>query len=165
MPLLGMEAEIGFRFLRDAAPRTEPYSRDEVAERVIAFPALEIVATRYADYKGTPLIERTADVMSNGAYVVGDERPDWRVVRPGEHRRRAHRSATRSSSATERRPHGRRSTEGHAVDLVNVLRSGSGVAAGQIMTTGTYTELNFATAGVRVRAAFEGFGSAEVDIA
>ena len=78
MPLLGMEAEIGFRFLRDAPPRAEAYSYAEVAERVVAFPAIEIVATRYRDYKGTPLIERTADCMSNGAYVVGDDRPDWR---------------------------------------------------------------------------------------
>jgi 2-keto-4-pentenoate hydratase len=161
-PLLGMEAEIGFRFLRDASPRNEPYSYDEVAERVVAFPAIEVVATRYRDYQGTPLIERTADCMSNGAYVVGADRPDWRsfdllniavslafgdrtiVQRHGGH-----------TAGDPLKP---------AVDLVNEFRTGTGVRAGQMMTTGTYTGLNFATPGQRIRAAFEAFGEAEVDV-
>jgi 2-keto-4-pentenoate hydratase len=46
-----------------------------------------------------------------------------------------------------------------------VLRTGAGVRAGQLMTTGTYTGLNFATPGRRVRATFDGFGAAEVDVA
>lgn len=162
VPLLGMEAEIGFRFLRDAPPRAEAYSYAEVAERVVAFPALEIVATRYGDYNGTPLVERTADCMSNGAYVVGDDRPDWRsfdlttiavtlsfgdeviVQRNGGH-----------PAGDPLKP---------AVALVNALRSGAGVLAGQIMTTGTYTGLNFALQGQHIRAAFERFGVAEVDV-
>jgi len=161
-PLLGMEAEIGFRFVRDASPRRDAYLYDEVAGRVVAFPAIEIVATRYRDYKGTPLIERTADCMSNGAYVVGDERPDWRsfdllnipvtlsfdepviVQRHGGH-----------PAGDPLLP---------AVELVNALRASTGVRAGQLMTTGTYTGLNFATRGQRVRAAFERFGAAEVVI-
>jgi 2-keto-4-pentenoate hydratase len=162
MPLLGMEAEIGFRFLLDAPPRTQAYSHAEVAERVVAFPAIEIVATRYRDYKGTPLIERAADCMSNGAYVVGIDRPDWRsfdlvdipvslafgdrliVQRTGGH-----------IAGDPLKP---------AVELVNELRATTGVRAGQMMTTGTYTGLNFATSGQRIRAAFEGFGAAEVEI-
>src|SRR5512138_1699787 len=47
VPLLGMEAEIAFRFVRDAPPRAEPYTYEEVAGRVVAFPAIEVVATRY----------------------------------------------------------------------------------------------------------------------
>jgi 2-keto-4-pentenoate hydratase len=161
-PLLGMEAEIAFRFLRAAPPRAEPYTYAEVAECVVAFPALEIVATRYREYAGTPLIERIADCMSNGAFVVGVERLDWRsfdlatlavslqfgdrtiVARTGGH-----------GSGDPLLP---------AVDLVNELRRSGGVEAGQVMTTGTYTGLNFTTPGLRVRAAFEGFGVAEVDV-
>jgi 2-keto-4-pentenoate hydratase len=162
MPLLGMEAEIGFRFLRDAPPRADAYSYAEVAERVVAFPALEIVATRYRDYKATPLIERTADCMSNGAYVVGDDRPDWRSFDLTN-------IAVTLSFADEVIVHRK---GGHpagdplkpAVDLVNALRSGAGVLAGQLMTTGTYTELNFALPGQRIQAGFERFGVAEVDV-
>jgi 2-keto-4-pentenoate hydratase len=161
-PLLGMEAEIGFRFLQDAPPRAAPYTRAEIAGRVIAFPALEIVATRYRDYTGTPVIERTADCMSNGAYVVGDDRPDWRdfdLVNIGV-------TLTFGDQVIVRRNGGH--TAGDplkpAVDLVNALRGSTGVCAGQLMTTGTYTGLNFATPGRKIRAMFEGFGAAEVDI-
>ena len=143
-----MEGEIGFRFVRDAPPREAPYSHEEIAERVIAFPALEIVATRYRDYKGTPVIERTADCMSNGAYVVGADRPDWQsfdLVNIGV-------SLTFGDELIVRRNGGH--TAGDplkpAVDLVNALRASTGVRAGQLMTTGTYTGLNFATPGRRI---------------
>lgn len=162
-PLLGMEAEIGFRFIEDAPPRAAPYTYDEIAARVIAFPAIEIVATRYADYKGTPVIERTADCMSNGAYVVGDERADWRsfdLVNIGV-------TLTFGADVIVKRNGGH--TAGDpllpAVDMANTLRASTGVRAGQLMTTGTYTGLNFATAGRRIRAVFADFGAAEVDVA
>ena len=160
--LLGMEAEIAFRFVRDAPPRDEAYSYTEVAERVVALPALEIVATRYRDYHGTPAIERIADCMSNGAFVAGDERADWRsfdlanlavslefddatiVARTGGH-----------ASGDPLLP---------AVALVNELRATIGVRAGQLMTTGTYTGINYAKPGQRVRASFARFGAAEVGI-
>ena len=51
-----------------------------------------------------------------------------------------------------------------AVDLVNDLRHTTGVRAGQVMTTGTYTGLNFVKPGQNVKAIFEGFGSAQVHL-
>lgn len=162
VPLLGMEAEIAFRFVRDAPPRQQPYAYAEVAERVTAFPAIEIVATRYRDYAGTPFIERLADCMSNGAFVAGAECPHWRSVD----------LATLAVTLEFGDRLVVQRFGGHAagdpllpaVDLVNELRSGSGVAAGQVMTTGTYTGLNFAAPGQRVRAAFADCGIAEVEV-
>jgi 2-keto-4-pentenoate hydratase len=161
-PLLGMEAEIGFRFLVNVPSREEAYSHAEVAARVVAFPAIEIVATRYRDYKGTPLIERTADCMSNGAYVVGADQPDWSsfdlVNMPV--------TLTFGTQVIVQRNGGHPAGDPlqPAVELVNALRMSTGVRAGQMMTTGTYTGLNYATPGQRVRAIFERFGTAEVDI-
>jgi 2-keto-4-pentenoate hydratase len=162
MSLLGMEAEVAFRFLRDAPPRNAEYSHDEVADLVVAFPAIEIVATRYRDYRGTPLIERVADCMSNGAFVVGDDVPHWRSLDlPNlavtlEFGARAIAQGIGGHTAGDPlKP---------AVELVNELRAGSGVRAGQVMTTGTFTGLNFAAPGQRIRAAFAGFGSAEVEV-
>jgi 2-keto-4-pentenoate hydratase len=162
MPLLGMEAEIAFRFLRDAAPRKTAYTYDEIAECVVAFPAIEIVATRYRDYKGTPLIERIADCMSNGAFVAGEPQPEWR----GMDLVNIHASLEFGATVVAQ------GVGGHvagdplrpAIDLVNALRTGEGVRAGQVMTTGTYTGLHYATPGTRVRAVFDGFGAATVDI-
>lgn len=163
MPLLGMEAEVAFRFLEDAPARTIEYSDEEVADRVVAFSAMEIVATRYRDYHNTPVIERTADLMSNGAFVVGADQPDWRsmdlsrlpaslmfdaaviVDRVGEH-----------PAGNPLRP---------AVDLVNALRGTIGVHAGQMITTGTYTGLNFAKRGQKVTAKLAGFEPVIVSVA
>jgi 2-keto-4-pentenoate hydratase len=162
VPLLGMEPEVAFRFLRDAPARDAPYAYDEVAERVVAFPAIEIVATRYVDYKGTPAVERLADCMSNGGFVAGADRPDWRsldlVALPV--------ALTFDGTVAAQ------GVGGHvagdpllpAVALVNDLRTRGGVRAGQVMTTGTYTAMQYAKRGARVRAAFEGFGAAEVRI-
>ena len=162
VPLLGMEGEIAFRFVAGAPPRATPYTYGEVAAIVVPFPAIELVATRYREYARTPVIERLADCMSNGAFVVGDARPDWRgldltqlqvslrfdddtiVDRVGGH-----------PAGDPLKP---------AVDLVNELRTGSGVAAGQVMTTGTCTGLNFAKPGQRVRVEFAGFGPVELEI-
>jgi len=162
VPMLGMEAEIGFRFLRAAPPRSDPYSYAEIAERVIAFPAIEIVATRYRDYQGTPFMERLADCMSNGGYVVGADRADWRafdlVNIPV--------TLAFGDQVIARRIGGHAAGDPlqPAVDFVNALRMGSGVDEGQLMTTGTYTGLNLATPGRKVRAEFEGFGIAEIDV-
>jgi len=162
VPLLGMEAEIAFRFVRAAPPRAQAYTYDEVAERVDAFVAIEVVDTRYRDYAGTPVVERLADCMSNGAFVVGTGRPDWR--------RFDFRTVAAALHFDERLVVEK--TGGHAsgdpllpaVDLVNDLRTEGGVAAGQVMTTGTFTGLNYATGATRVRATFAGFGVAELTL-
>jgi len=162
MPLLGMEAEIAFRFLRDVPPRERDYSYDEVAGHVVAFPALEVVATRYRDYRGTPVIERAADLMSNGAFVVGADQAQWRSM------------DLVNLPVSLSFDHGviAERTGGHttgdpllpAVELVNALRATRGVHAGQMMTTGTYTGLNFARAGQQVTARFQGFAPVTVTV-
>src|SRR5579862_2103624 len=161
VPLLGMEAEIAFRFSRDAPPRAKAYTLDEVAASVIAFPAIEIVATRYSDYLGTPVVERVADCMSSGAFVVGEDVPHWRTCDL------THIAVTLQFGDDVVVQDVRGHPAGHplkpALDLVNVLRMENGVRAGQLMTTGTYTGLNFATPGKRVRAAFAYFGAATID--
>jgi 2-keto-4-pentenoate hydratase len=160
VPLLGVEAEIAFRVDRAFEPRELAYKYTEVAAAVTAFPAIEIVDSRYRDYKGTSLIERIADFVSNGAFVEGDVQPLWHkfdlsnldvrleidgkviVQRIGGH-----------AAGDPLLP---------AIELVNDLRHTTGVEAGRVMTTGTYTGLNFVRPGARVRAVFEGFGSVEV---
>jgi 2-keto-4-pentenoate hydratase len=162
VPLLGMEAEIAFRFVADVPPRDAPWRYGEIAERVVPFAALEIVDSRYRDYAGTPVVERVADFVSNGAFVVGDERPGFPLAQLA--------GLTATLAFDERIVV--RQAGGHAagdplqpaVDLANALRFGDGLRAGHLVTTGTYTGLNFAQAGQRVRATFDGFGAAEVSL-
>jgi 2-keto-4-pentenoate hydratase len=162
VPLLGMEGEIAFRFLQDAPAREAAYSYEEIAERVLAFPLIEVVATRFADYQSTPILERTADLMSNGAFVVGDDQPDWRsmdlVTIPV--------SLTFDEAIVVER------NGGHAIgdplrlaiDLANRLRATTGIHAGQMVTTGAYTGMVLAKPGQRIAVRFAGFPVCEVGI-
>ena len=160
VPLLGVEPEIAFRFDRDLPPRERAYDYEEVAAAVTAFPAIEIVDSRYRDYRNAPLLERVADCVSNGAFVRGAPQPRWRE----------HDLASTVASLIIDGQVIARAAGGHptvdplrpAVDLVNVLRAEAGVRSGLVMTTGSFTGMNFAKPGQTVTAAFEGFGSVSV---
>ena len=160
MPLLGVEAEIAFRLDRDLPPREAEYAYEDVAAAVTALPGIEVVDSRFQGYPNSPLLDRIADLMSNGAFICGVPQPRWRdfeletldvaLVIDGQtivHRAGGH--PTKDPLLP-------------GVALVNDLRGGSGVTAGQILTTGTYTGLNFAKPGQVVMATFAGFGSVQV---
>jgi 2-keto-4-pentenoate hydratase len=160
MPLLGVEAEIAFRFDRDLPPRARQYDYDEVAAAVTVLPAIEVVDSRFRGYPNAPLLDRIADCMSNGAFIYGEAQARWRDVELEtldvdliiDHHSIVHRAAGHSTKDPLL----------PAVALVNDLRSGAGVRAGQIVTTGSYTGLNFAKPGQTVVATFAGFGSVTV---
>ena len=160
MKMLGVEAEIAFLFDRDLPPRAAEYSHDEVAAAATAFPAIEIVDTRFADYAAASLLDRSADCVSNGGFVRGPLQPGWR----GHDLRGIEVVLTVGGTEVVRRRGGHAAGDPllPAVALVNDLRLGSGVRAGQFMTTGTYTGLNFAKPGQPVVARFAGMGSAEL---
>jgi 2-keto-4-pentenoate hydratase len=159
-PLLGIEVEIAFRFERALVPRAGQYGADEVASAVTALAAIEVVDSRFRNRSEVPALALTADCMTNGAFVAGTMRSDWRsfdlsgleaslivngevvVQRVGGH-----------SEIDPLRP---------AVRLANALRTSCGVAAGQIVTTGTCTGLTIVKPGDRVVGCFAGFGEAEV---
>jgi 2-keto-4-pentenoate hydratase len=163
VPLLGVEAEIAFRLERPLGPRDRPYEYAEVAAAVTAFPAIEIVDSRFRDYRGAPLIERIADCVSNGAFVEGAPRPDWRKIALAE----LEACLEVDGAVLVRRVGGHPTRDPllPAVDLVNAFRGADGIPAGRVITTGTFTGLNFVKPGQRVRALFEGFGSVEINIA
>jgi 2-keto-4-pentenoate hydratase len=161
VPMLSVEVEIAFRFVRDLPAREQTYRDDEVAAAVVPFCALEVVDSRFRSYRDTPLLHRMADCVSNGAFVVGSGVDDWRgidlstlevtlaadgntlVNRVGGH-----------PTVDPMRP---------AVALVNLLRTAGGVKAGQFVTTGTYTGLTRVGAHQRIVGSFAGFGSVQVE--
>ena len=163
MPLLGVESEIAFRFDRALPPRDPEYSYDEVADAVTALPAIEVVDTRFESYKGTPLLHRLGDCMSNGALICGAARADWRAFDLSQLEVRL---VVDKEVVAE-------GVGGHtdvdpllpAVSLANELRSDRGIERGQIVTTGTYTGLRFMQPGQRVITEFSGFGTVEVQFA
>jgi len=157
LSMFGIEAEIAIRFDQDLPARDEPYRREEVEAAITAFPAIEIVETRFRDYDGTPAIERAADFMANGGFIVGAARDDWRSFD----------LATLEARIVIDGTEAVRRTGGHvagdpllpAIALVNHLRLTEGIPAGMVVTTGTYTGLEFAGRNTAVEVTFTGFGS------
>lgn len=158
-PLRGVECEVAFRFERDLPPRATDYSYDEVADAATAFIGFEVVDSRFRDYKGAALFDKTADLQSNGAFITGPVAPGWRKL-------------DLENIAVTLRINGEVKVQGKgghpskdpfipAVALANLKRLTTGIKAGQFVTTGTYTGLTFAEPGDVLNATFEGIGSVE----
>ena len=160
VPLLGVEAEIAFRFDRDLSPRAASYTYEDVASAVTAFPAIEVVDSRFPNYPNAPFLDRVADFMSNGAFICGAPKAAWRSVDLAE----LDVELIIDGQTIVRRVGGHPTKDPllPAVALVNDLRASIGVNAGKVITTGTYTGLNFARPGQTVMATFHGFGSVQV---
>jgi 2-keto-4-pentenoate hydratase len=163
VPMLGVEAEIAFRFEAGLPTRDRDYTYEEVAAAATALAAIEIVDTRFASYQDTPLLDRSADCISNGGLVCAAPRRDWRRF----DLRNIEVTLFVEGAVVVRRVGGHAAGDPllPAVALVNDLRGGEGLAPGTVVTTGTYTGLTTALPGQTVVARFAEFGSAEVRFA
>jgi len=72
VPLLGIEAEIGYRLKDDITAADRGMTMAELDARVIIVPTIEVVDTRFVSYDATPVLQRAADFMSNGGLVYGE---------------------------------------------------------------------------------------------
>ena len=160
VPLCGVEAEVAFRFRRDLAPRAEPYSGEEVAGAVEACAAIEIITSRFKDHTARSTLEKLADCVSNGGFVYAEPRADWQDLDfSGIHVILAVNGQT---VLAQDGGHPTNDPFGTAVTLVEMMRVGAGVRAGQFVTCGSYTGMRFLKPGDTCTARFEGLGTAEV---
>jgi 2-keto-4-pentenoate hydratase len=159
-PHLGVEGEIAFRFIRDLPAKTTPYVRDEVAAAVAALPAIEVVSGRFRDPRTRSALEQLADCMTNGALVTGAEMRDWSHLDIP----RLHVTLLVNDKPVLERQGGHPTDDplGVAVALVNMMCHAGGVIAGQMVTTGSWTKLQFLRPGDHCAVQFEKLGSAEV---
>ena len=159
-PLLGVECEIAFLFDQSLAPRPRAYTYEEVAAAVTALPGIEIVDSRLRGYPNSPPLDRIADCMSNGAFVIGAPRADWRAFDLSQ----LDVELALDEEVVVHRLGGHPTKDPllPAVAFVNDLRTAAGVPAGAIVTTGTYTGLHFATPGQKATATFQRFGTVTV---
>jgi 2-keto-4-pentenoate hydratase len=163
--VVGIEAEVAFRLGRDLAPRAAPYSAAEIADAVAeALVAIELVDTRLANREQAPMLWNLADFQSNGALVVGGGRRDWRG-----HDFRAQRvellvDGAARKDAVGAYPGGDPFAPLPWIAAHCAARCG-GLRAGDVVTTGSWTGLEFVGAGAEVVARFPGIGEARVSVA
>jgi 2-keto-4-pentenoate hydratase len=163
VPDCGVEAEVAFQFRHDLPARAEAYGRDEVADAVDACAAIELITSRFVDQAARTTLEKLADCVSNGGFVHAEPIADWRRLDLGQIR-----VSLSVNGEVQLDQHGGHPTGdplGTAVALVNMLRSGSGVRAGQFVTCGSYTGMRFLKPGDACAVRFEGLGVVEVTFA
>jgi len=163
-PLGGIEGELAFRFGRDLPARAEPYGADEVWQAVDTLhPAIELVDSRFADFRAQDKQALLADNQSNGAFCHGAGIKDWRRVdflaQPAR--------VVIDDQEVARAVGG--NAAGHPKRLLAWLanhcaRRGYGLAAGDIVTTGTHTGLVFAEPGAAASVRFAGIGEASLTL-
>jgi 2-keto-4-pentenoate hydratase len=163
MNMIGVEAEIAFRFAKDLPPRSRPYSERSIAAAVgEALVAIELCDTRLVDWKQTSGLWKLADFQNNGGLVVGSGTKDWQKI-DFMQQEVEFRIGKRVVKATGGH------SFGNPARLLPWLaqhcqKRGLGLRAGDIVTTGAWTGLEIAEAGDEVTARFPGIGQATVRI-
>lgn len=159
-PQCGIEGEVAFRFRQDLPPRAAPYSREEVAAALDACAAIEVVSSRYTDSDTATTLDKLADNVSNGGFVPGALREDWRGLDLGQLKVKL---TVNGTTVVEKvGGHPINDPVGVAVALVEMMRNAGGVKAGQYVTCGSYTGLRYFKPGDHCHVAFEGLGEAEL---
>lgn len=160
--VFGVEAEFGFSFARDLPSRSAAYSESEVLDAVGAVhAAIEIVESRFADWKGPDELSKLADTGGNAGVVFGPGYADWRNVDF------AHAAVCLAIDGTEaaRAPGANKGLHplANIAWLANTYapRYG-GIRRGHVVLTGSCTGITIAHPGVTVVVDFGSLGQAMV---
>lgn len=157
--VIGIECEIGFR-INQALGSDRAYSRDEVLAAVSLHPTIEVVDSRYRDFRSLDRLQVLADNFSNGGLVYGAAASGWQgmdlahppIVVTADGKPFAECTGLRAGDPI-----------GLLVDLVNhVAKNRGGCPAGTFVTTGTHTGLVFTEAGTKIAADYGPLGRVEV---
>lgn len=161
--VIGVEAEVAYRFGRGLPARAQPYTKDEVLAAVEAMHvAIEVCDTRLAGWKTADAYTKLADNQLNAALVVGDAVKDWRQVA----------YASQRCQLVVNGKVEKDTTGSHAlVDplpllpwiVAHCISRGSPLRAGDIVTTGSWNGMVFVEPGASVVVRFPGLGEAKVD--
>jgi 2-keto-4-pentenoate hydratase len=74
-----IEAEVAFRIAADLPPIGRPYETEDVADAIdYIVPAIEVVESRYVNFRALDRMSVVADSMSNGGFIHGEPVHDWR---------------------------------------------------------------------------------------
>ena len=135
----GVEAEIAFRLGADLPQRATPYSRDEVLAAVEScHPAIEVLDSAFESPAEVDRLCVLADLGLHGAFCYGAAVPDWQTIDFAKE------TVTLSLDGVVRVERTGSNTAGDLVALLVWLANGEGrisqgLAAGQWITTGSWT--------------------------
>lgn len=159
LKLIGIECEIGFRFNQALPTRPQPYTRHEVLAAASLHPTIEIVDSRYQDFRSLDRLLVLADNFSNGGLVYGPAAANWDGIDLAHPPIEVTADGKPFAECTGLRA-------GTPIELllaaVAHANGRGGIAAGAVITTGTHTGLVFTEPGVRIVADYGELGWVEV---
>jgi 2-keto-4-pentenoate hydratase len=159
-----IEAEVAMRFGRPVDGRSGPPSREVLLDAVSELrTAIEVADSRLAGFPAVPPAAIVADLGFAGALVTGAPCPDWR-----RHDLAAASVRLIVNGAPVREGKGE-AVLGNPLDaladyVAEAGREGRVIEAGEIVSTGTWTQPYMAQQGDRISADFGPLGIVEVEI-
>lgn len=159
-PDRGVEAEIAVRLVHGLPPRDVAYTADDILAAIgSAHPAIELLQSRFEDVDAVDPLSALSDSLSHYGLVVGPAIPDWTAIDLAQEGVRV----IVDGQEIKRRVG---NPAGDMIRLVVWLanegaRWAGGLAAGQVVTTGSWTAKDTVPAGATVRMAFDRCGSVE----
>jgi len=153
--LLGVEAEVAFRFGR--APQHDG-ERAEIEDAIDeAFVLIELCESRFMNWDEVPVLTRVADFQSHGGFALGSGTRDWRGI--DFSRQAVELLVNGKQVAANQGSHPSGDPLALAVWAVAHCHGrGMPIAAGDIVTAGTWTGMTKIDWGDEVIARFPGIG-------
>lgn len=157
-----IESEFAFQFTRDLPPSGQPLTVDAIADALAGvLPGIEVVDSRFTDWRSVGAPSLIADSACHGAWVKGALVTDWRKFDL------AAQAVTLSVNGSIVQRGSGAAVLGHPLKalqwLVNRLHSeGVGLSAGDYVTTGVTTDIYDAQPGDVLVAEFGPVGSVRV---
>ena len=159
--VLGVEAEVAFRFGR--APKVggkRPEIEDAIEE---AFVLIELCESRFVNWEDIPQLTRVADFQSHGGFALGSGTRDWREIDFSRQAVELLVDGKQVAANTGSHPSG--DPLALAVWAASHCHArGMPIAAGDIVTAGTWTGMTKVEQGDQVVARFPGIGEASLAI-
>lgn len=159
-----VEAEVAVRFARPVHSVDQASTRDGIAEAIgELFPVIELADARVEGFPAVPPAAIVADLGFSEALVMGKAVADWRDIDLVQAR------ATLSVNDEVVREGTGGAVLGHPLDalaryVVERIEGGRPIAAGEIVSTGTWTAPHRGQAGEQIVADFGPLGRVEVEL-
>jgi len=160
--VIGIEGEIAFRLNKDLPARSQPYTRDDILDAIEEMlPLIEVVETRMNNGMGQDASLKMADNQSNAGIVIGTGVQGWETAD----------ATTQDVHLTANgKPLHSGKSKSPITDMFDLMAGTVNVCAarnrqiraGDIITTGSCTGLDFVEPGSEVVLEFPGIGRVEV---
>ena len=162
---IGMECEIAVRLGQDLPPRSQPYTRQEVAAAVDeVMAAIELVDERYQDFHALGVPTLVADDFFNAGCVLGEPVRDWQRLDLAALQGRVWINGAEIATGYGEL------VMGHPLNALAWLANAQhehglpGLRAGEFVMLGSVVQTQWLNAGDRVRIAIDQLGEVALDV-